>query len=65
MQQPDDPGQSIVENHYHTNGNSMFAKFQSAIIIALALAIGTGLWTMNSRLTRLETLMELVVTKVK
>lgn len=64
MRQPDDPGQNIVENHYH-NGNSMFAKFQSAIIIALALAIGTGLWTMNSRLTRLETLMELVVTKVK
>ena len=62
MHQPDDPdGQQIIREIRYENGNGLFGKFQQAILIAAALAVGGGLWTMNTRLSKVETLLEVVV----
>jgi len=53
----DDKSQKIHIEH----ANGMFAKFQQAVIIALTLGICGGLWSMNARMTRVETMMEIMV----
>ena len=65
MRQPDDEGQQIIERIVERNGNGLFSKFQNAILIAAALAVGTGLWSINTRLTRVETMLDVLTRQVQ
>lgn len=62
--QPDDPGQSIVENHYHENGSHKIVWGAAALFGATLLTIcGVALakvYELGERMAKVETIVEYI-----
>lgn len=67
MHQPDDPGQQIVEKHYHThpNGNGMFGKLVSTLLPLAVVALVGVVWSMSINVARLTEQMSYLTDEVQ
>ena len=65
--QPDDPGQNITENHYHTysNGNSMFGKLISTLLPLAVVALVGVVWNMSINVARMAEQMSYLAGEVQ
>lgn len=61
---PDFKQQIIVrEKLVREPSNGTFSKFRDAILLAIVTAVGWIIWTMNQRLTTIETLVKIIAKK--
>lgn len=62
--QPDDPGQQIIERHYHGNGVNKLVWGVASLFGAVLLTIGGvaihKLYDLGERVARVETLVEMM-----
>lgn len=65
MRQPDDesPSQQIIVREIIKDSNGGFAKLKDAVFLAIILAVGALIWSMNQRLTTIETMVKIIAVK--
>lgn len=66
LQPPKDypePGQQIIVREVIKETNGGFSKFKDAVFLAMVIAVGTLIWTMNQRLTAIEIMVRIIAKK--
>lgn len=59
----DPPAQQIIVREVVKEPNGGYSKLKDGVFLAIVLAVGTTIWTMNQRLTTIEIMVRIIAKK--